>query len=360
MGNFYHRSLLHYEDTILPLTSFLSSPKGSFVLSADALVAFDKVKTVLANTTLLTHSGTDAAISLMVDTSNVSVVAVLQLHLAGHTQSLAFFSRKLSSAETRCSTFGRGLLAVFLAMKHFRHFLEDREFTVFSDHEPLSFALKLTSDKLNPRTILQLDFISHFTLGICHTDGSRTEVPPSYISNLFPGIDIAETIAEQRRVGSLFDEHVSRLQLQYLPLTTANDTILCDVSSASHYSSVPSSLLRKVFSSLTNISCPGSRATDKAIYNRFIRSGMHKEVKEWARACVGCHRGKIQRQNKAPIGTFLTPDARFSHVHLDIVCPLRRSNDCSYLECVDRFPRWPEAIPLPDVAAPTVKALFGR
>jgi Integrase core domain/RNase H-like domain found in reverse transcriptase len=37
---------------------------------------------------------------------------------------LAFFSRKLSGAQTRYSTFDRELLAVFLALCHFRFFLE--------------------------------------------------------------------------------------------------------------------------------------------------------------------------------------------------------------------------------------------
>ncbi|VDL97940.1 unnamed protein product [Schistocephalus solidus] len=68
---------------------------------------------------------------------------------------------------------------------------------------------------------------------------------------------------------------------------------------------------------------------------------------------------KVQRHNKAPIGIFPGPGARFSYVHLDIVGSLPPSDGCSHLlTCVDRFTRWPEAIPLPGVSASTVVKAF--
>nr|VZH97031.1 unnamed protein product [Spirometra erinaceieuropaei] len=183
---------------------------------------------LLAGVTLLTHFSPAAPISLMVDAYSVAVGAVLQLHLAGRTQPLSFFSRKLSPAETRYTTFGRELLAVFRAVKHFRHFLQGRDFTVFTDQKPLSFALKSTSDKLNTWEIHQPDYISQFTPDIRHIDGSRNEVadalPRPSIAHLQLSavIDLAEMAAKQRRVGSARDGDVSILQLQDLPLTNAD------------------------------------------------------------------------------------------------------------------------------------------
>ncbi|BHF78583.1 hypothetical protein SprV_0602169600 [Sparganum proliferum] len=128
-------------------------------------------------------------------------------------------------------------------------------------------------------------------------------------------------VVEQCRVGSPCDEDVTGLQLQELPLTTANGTILCDVSTTFYRHFEPPFLHRKVFSSLHNLSHPGSRATEKLVSDRVVWPGMHKDLKACTRTCLGCQRNKDQRHNKAHIGTFPTPDTRLSHVRSDIVGP---------------------------------------
>ncbi|BHF74030.1 hypothetical protein SprV_0401711400 [Sparganum proliferum] len=83
---------------------------------------------------------------------------------------------ELLPAETRYSTFGRELLAIYLAVEHFRHFLEGLDFTVFMYPKPLTFALRSHSDKYSPREIAHLDYISQFTTDIRHIDGTKNEV----------------------------------------------------------------------------------------------------------------------------------------------------------------------------------------
>nr|VZI04089.1 unnamed protein product [Spirometra erinaceieuropaei] len=80
--------------------------KGPLELTGEALTAFERIKNSLADATLLTHPAPEAQLSLMVDASTVAVGAVLQQRIAGSTQPLAFFSKKLLPAETRYSTFG--------------------------------------------------------------------------------------------------------------------------------------------------------------------------------------------------------------------------------------------------------------
>ena len=54
-----------------------------------------------------------------------------------------------------------------------------------------------------------------------------------------------------------------------------------------------------------------------------------------------------------------TPSQKFCDVNLDLAGPLPESNNCTYvLVIVDRFSRWPEAIPLPDSKTQTILDAF--
>ncbi|BHF57589.1 hypothetical protein SprV_0100053100 [Sparganum proliferum] len=340
MVNLYRRFLPNCADLMLPLTNLLSGPKGPLKLRGHALTAFERIKTSLADATLLTHPAPEAPLSLMVDASTVAVGAVLQQHINDSTR----------------------------PVKHFRHFLERRDFTVFADHEPLTFAIRSHSDKYNPREISHLDYISQFTTDIRHIDGPKNAVadmlsrPSLSAFHLSHGIDLGAMAAEQRRVGCPGDVSVDSLQLVDVPLATGTGTILCDVSTPFHRPYVPASMRRAVFQTLHGLSHPGIRASQKLLAERFVWPGLNKDVKAWTRSCLCCQRNKVQRHNKSPSGTFPSPDARFNHVHLDVVGPLPPSNGYTHLlTCVDRYTRWPEAIPLPNVQAETiVKAFVSR
>ena len=173
--NFYHRFIPGCARILQPLNALLTgSSKGDqhLVWTPDAEAAFHSIKDVLADATLLVHPQPDAPICLITDASDTAVGAVLQQRIDSVWSPLAYFSRKLNPTETRYSTFDCELLAVYLAIKHFRHLVEGRPFFVVTDHKPLMFALARQSQHHSPRQIRHLDFIAQFTSDIRFLKGS--------------------------------------------------------------------------------------------------------------------------------------------------------------------------------------------
>lgn len=139
----------------------------------NALTAFVTIKDALAKATLLSHPKPDAPTNIVTDASDVAVGAVLQQYINHCWCPIAYFSKKLQSAERRYSTFDRELLAIYLAIKHFRHFIEGRTFHILTDHKPLTYAIATPSDKHSPRQTRHLDYISQFTSDIRHVKGAN-------------------------------------------------------------------------------------------------------------------------------------------------------------------------------------------
>ena len=145
MVNFYHRFVPSCAQTLQPLHDLLkTAPKGTAPLTwtEAATAAFQSIKDALANATLLVHPQPEAPTCILTDASSSAVGAVLQQQIDNTWCPLAYFSRKLTPAQQKYSTFDRELLAIYLALKHFRYFVEGHvvlSYYPFQYHINLSF-----------------------------------------------------------------------------------------------------------------------------------------------------------------------------------------------------------------------------
>ena len=237
--NFYHRFLPHGAQLMQPLHSLITSTKPkleALTWTDSTLAAFNTTKEALANASLLAYPKPDAPTSLMTDASDTAVGAVLQQHVNGTWQPISFFSRKLSPAETRYSTFDRELLAVYLSIKHFRHLLEGRPFHVLTDHKPITFTLNTRTDRHSPRQARHLDYIAQFTSTIRHVSGvdnvvadalSRIETN-ALISGQPPTVDfaaMAKIQAMDSQIRTIQSSPSSTLVVEAIPLANSTDPL---------------------------------------------------------------------------------------------------------------------------------------
>ncbi|GFU40796.1 retrovirus-related Pol polyprotein from transposon 17.6 [Trichonephila clavipes] len=205
--NFYRRFLPKAAEQQYLLSEFLKGSKGKkdskpLNWSSEAITAFQRCKQALADAALLAHPSPSAPLALHVNASDYAIGGALHQVVDSELQPLAFFSRKLTSSEKSYSAYDRELLAIYSAIRHFRYMLEARDFTVFTNHKPLTYTFRQKRDKCSPRQIRQLDFISQFTTNIVHIPGSdniAADVLSRVSATTFPSQIDYDCIAETQQ-----------------------------------------------------------------------------------------------------------------------------------------------------------------
>ena len=130
--------------------------------------------------------------------------------------------------------------------------------------------------------------------------------------------------------------------------------LICDTSTGKIRPVVPRKFQRLVFHKIHDLSHPGIKTISELIGQRFVWNQMKIDIKTLVRSCVTCQKGKIIRNNRAPLQRFTLPSERFLHIHADIVGPLPSSNGFRYLlTVIDRFSKWCTATPMKEVSTAT-------
>ncbi|XP_055591011.1 uncharacterized protein K02A2.6-like [Uranotaenia lowii] len=207
---------------------------------------------------------------------------------------------------------------------------------------PLTTAFLQRPVRAIPTQQRHLTFISEYPTDILHIPDennkdadmlSRIEA----ITNTNETIDF-DALAVQQKADPELNDFLANppvnttMKLKALQSILSAVPIYCDISTYVIGPFVPKTLRSKIITKLHNISHPaGVRATTRLVTDRFV----------WPSIAI--------------------PGERFAHVHMDLIGPLPPSEGNSYcLTLIDKFSRWPEVLPIPNMTAAFISEWITR
>jgi cleavage and polyadenylation specificity factor subunit 1 len=211
MLNFYQQFTPQAACIQAPLHAALASPKvkGSQPVgwTPTMVQAFEECKASLSNATLLAHLDPSATLALFTDASDIAIGAALQQRVCDAWQTLAFYSHKLSPALQKYSLYDRKFLAVYEAIKYFRHTVKGHPFVILTDHKPLTYAFLQRRDKCSPQQFRHLEFTGQFSTDFRHVSGKDNVLADALLrlpcSCKFPGSECGTARHPEKWFGTL-------------------------------------------------------------------------------------------------------------------------------------------------------------
>ncbi len=255
---------------------------------------------------------------------------VLQQKVGNGWKPLAFYSKKLASAEVKYSTFDRELLAAFSTIRHFRFLLEGRQFQLLTDHEPIVAAMTRVSPPQSARQQCHLAYISEFTTDLRHTPGAENVVadtlsrPPAVMNvpvaglpvhsipevslpsepprQTAPPTSVADAQPEDFLELSFAQPSCPEVQamlvspsLSFVSKKIGTVEVLGDVSTGVFRPLLPARFRSAAVWSLHNIHHPGVRASRRLVCASLCWPKMGSFVSALVKNCLHCQKAKVHR-----------------------------------------------------------------
>ena len=142
MVNYYRDMWRRRSHLIAPLTSMVSKD-SKWVWGPEQQKAFDAIKQLISKETLLAFPDFSKTFHVHTDASDYQLGAVI----SQDGRPLAFYSRKLNSAQKRYTTGEQELLSIVETLKEFRNILLGQRIVVHTDHKNIIYG-NLTNDRI--------------------------------------------------------------------------------------------------------------------------------------------------------------------------------------------------------------------
>ncbi|KAL4557540.1 hypothetical protein LXL04_035721 [Taraxacum kok-saghyz] len=353
LTGYYRKFIRGYGKIARPLTEL--TKKDGFDWSPATQSAFDLLKQTMTTAPLLTLPDFSKPFEIECDASGLGLGAVLMQS----RKPIAYFSKALSDKNLTKSAYEKELMALVLAIQHWRPYLLGRDFTVFTDQKSLRHLLEqriTTTDQQN-----WLAKLMGYKFSILYKPG-RDNTAADALSRVFETNELRSLLSYPRWLegNSLLEgsEADPRLQKIISDLTT-------NPSSHSGFSLLNGKLYHKgklvipatskwIPQLITEFhdSPSGGHSGFYRTYRRLAAQiywiGMTKSIKDYVRACDTCQRYKHSTLSPAGLLQPLPiPTGIWDDISLDFITGLPKSKGFEMvLVVVDRLSKYCHFIPL--------------
>jgi hypothetical protein len=381
-ANFYRRFIKGYSMIVGPLTT-LTKKDHPFEWTDAAEKAFQKLKNAFTSEPILRTFDPERPIILETDASDYAIGACLsQPDEDKKLHPIAFYSRKMAPAELNYEIHDKELLAVVMAFKEWRVYLEGpkHKVKVYTDHKNLLYFT--TTKKLNRRQARWAEELANYNFEILYTKGSENVKADAlsrradYLENK---TDVSHAIFEQTEKALTYNrpqlaatmtitptELVKEIRAAYEKDAYAKRVANAEVDEASTgldglirfqgYIYIPQRMTEKFIKEQHALPAHGHQGpakTAERISRDYYFPRLRQRVKEVLANCDTCIRNKTSRH--APYGQLKSPDTptrAWESIAWDFVVKLPKSKEPmtevvydSIFVTVDRLTKYVHLIP---------------
>ena len=380
--NYFGRYIKNFSELTEPL-NMLRHKDVPFVWGVPQQNAFESLKNALCEYPVVRPFDANKDSTLTTDASEKSISAVLTQE--GHP--VMYLSRRLSETERNYSNIEREALAIVWATNRARHYLMGKKFQLRSDHRPLEFMFnpqrelpKVTSARLmrwaiqlsafdydiqyvKGESIPHADALSRLDFADDQTDGVDACGDTSFVHWTETDVVSIKELQQETKRDALLSSVATRVvqnrwsgcSAAERPFKAVRQSLSCEdgILCKGDLLVPPSTLRNRVLKAMHDDVHCGATATRNRVKLEAWWPGYCDEVERYVKRCAVCCRLKPGAQNHTH--TWPREQEPWSRVHMDHG---HVPGVGLLLILVDAFSGWPEAVPVADRRAETVKRVL--
>lgn len=358
--NYFRNFIPHYAKIMAPIEALRSGIKAKsnekIVWVQEHQDILNKVREILESKLLLKYPDFIKPMFVATDASQYGLGAVLyQLETDGTRSYIKFASRSLSSSERNYGAPQRELLGVLFALSKFHDFIYGRKFTLYTDHQSLTYLL--TKVNLAPSLRNWIGEILEYDFEIVHLPGLENHLPDA-LSRLYEPSDIEHDKAVGLVMATVVDgafELIEPSIVKGLGPGIFNEDL--------DQLEIVNDLLKRneIMEKAHDGFHEGAAGMARKIRSSFHTTwaNLEKDCQEFVKKCINCQRYNVGRHGYSPPRSMLALYP-FDHICIDLKeMPLSDQGNNYYLLVIDVATRFIFLRALKDKTAYSVaQALF--